>query len=521
MMINKSVPIRMAEVVGALSLATDLGMGQPLEFALESCILSLRLGDAMGFSDTALREVYYQSLLRYIGCNVETHMLAMLVGDEIALRNDFAQIDNGSTFEIAQLFARFIRQAHPGEASLEGLRTLASGMLRLPQIKASFAGHCEVAQRLAERLGFDGNVVYALGQLYERWDGKGSPKGLKGEAIAPAVRVVSLAQDALVFARLGGEKAASDMVRKRRGSAYSPQASDVFCQQAGSLLLGLDQESVWESVMALEPGEPILLDDEAFDRACAAMADFVDLKSSFTLGHSSAVATLAARAVQAAGLPESDVRLAHRAGLLHNLGRTGVSSGIWEKTGSFSRRDWDLVRLVPYYTERVLARPQALNHPGQLAGVIQERIDGSGYHRGLKGGALSPVAQLLSAADVFQALGESRPYRPAFSPGQSANELRGLAKQGKLDRDSVEWVLAAAGMKTKFGTMSLASGLSEREVQVLRLLARGQTIREIATQLVIAPKTADHHIQNIYAKIGVSTRAGATLFAVEHHLLGD
>lgn len=171
--------VRLAEIVAALSLATDLGMGQPLEFALSSCVLAVRLGEALCLSEEALREIYYQALLRYIGCNVETHLLAAIVGDEIALRADFAKIDNGSTTEVVSLMTRAIRQANAGAAPFEMMRALARGLVALPQVKASFAGHCEVAQRLAERLEFSPNIIYALGQLYERWDGKGAPKGLK------------------------------------------------------------------------------------------------------------------------------------------------------------------------------------------------------------------------------------------------------------------------------------------------------------------------------------------------------
>ncbi len=316
--------------MGALSLATDLGMGQPLEFALNACILAVRLGDALGLSEAALREVYYQALLRYIGCNVETHLLAAIVGDELALRADFALIDNGRTAEIVNLFVRSIRQGQPGASSLALAQSVARGLLALPGIKASFAGHCEVAQRLAERMGFDHNIIYALGQLYERWDGKGAPRGLKGEAIAPSVLVVTLAQDATLFHRLGGAEAAVAVVRERSGAAYAPFVAERFCRHASQLLAGQDDEPTWQAVVALEPGPQVALTAEQLDQACRAMADFADLKSAYTLGHSSGVATLAANAAQQAGLPSDDVTLLRRVGLLHDLGRTGVSVSIWD-----------------------------------------------------------------------------------------------------------------------------------------------------------------------------------------------
>ena len=513
--------IRLAEVVAALSLATDLGMGQPLEFALSSCVLAVRLGEALRLSEEALREIYYQALLRYIGCNVDTHLLAAIVGDEMAFRADFATIDNASIAEIVSLMVRAIRQANAGAAPFQMMQVIARGLLALPQMKASFAGHCEVAQRLAERLEFSPNIVYALGQLYERWDGQGAPKGLKGEAIAPAVLVVTLAQDALIFHRLGGVEAAVAIARERKGAAYAPHIVECFCRHAPSPFSGLDADLTWDTVLALEPSRQENLSEEQFDTACRAMADFVDLKSSYTLGHSSGVAALAAEAGRRAGLRAADVVTLHRAALLHDIGRTGVSTSIWDKPGPLSEREWERVRMHPYYTERILARPPALARLGALAGLHHERLDGSGYHRGLPAAMLSPAARILAAADVYHALTEPRPHRPAFSAEAAADEIRREVRAGRLDSEAVNYVLAAAGHRVQVARRELVAGLSERELEVLRLLARGHFTRQIAETLVISPKTADHHIQHIYTKIGVSTRAGATLYAMEHDLLTE
>ncbi|MBE7555464.1 MAG: HD domain-containing protein [Anaerolineales bacterium] len=507
--------------MAALSLASDLGMGQPLEFALSSCVLALRLGEALRLSEEALREIYYQALLRYIGCNAETHLVAAIVGDEIALRADFATIDNASITEVVSLMVRTIRQTNAGAGSFQVMQAVARGLLALPQMEAIIAGHCEVAQRLAERLDFSPNIVHALGQLYERWDGKGSPKGLKGEAIAPAVLVVTLAQDALVFHRLGGVEAAVAIARKRKGAAYAPQIVECFCQHAPSLCSGLDTDLTWETVLALEPGRQESLSEAQFDSACRAMADFADLKSTFTLGHSSGVAVLAAAAGRQGGLPAADVIALRRAAMLHDVGRTGVSTGIWDKPGPLSERDWERVRMHPYYTERILARPPALARLGALAGLHHERLDGSGYHRGLPAAMLSPAARILAAADVYHALTEPRPHRLAFSVEAAAEEIRREVRAGRLDSEAVNCVLAAAGHRVQAARRELVAGLSERELEVLRLLARGHSTRQIAEALVISPKTADHHIQHIYAKIGVSTRAGATLYALEHDLMAE
>jgi HD-GYP domain-containing protein (c-di-GMP phosphodiesterase class II) len=513
--------VRLAEVVAALSLATDLGMGQPLEYALCTCVLAVRLGEALGFDEAGLREVYYQALLRYIGCNAEVHVFAAFIGDELALRHDFAAIDAGQQRAVMQLMVRYMREANAGASPLQMARAIAHGLLTMPgQMKPFIAGHCEVAERLAERLGFAPNIRAALGQLYERWDGKGLPNRLKGEAVLPAVRVVALAQDAITFHRLGGQDAAVAMAKERAGGAYDPEMAACFCTHASTLLADLDTEPSWDAVIALEPGEQRALSAADFDTACAAMADFSDLKSTYTLTHSSGVANLAA-AARHAGLPDAGVTLIYRAGLLHDIGRVGVSVSIWEKPGPLSEREWERVRLHAYHTERVLARPAMLAQIGGVASLHHERLDGSGYHRGIGAAALSPAARILAAADVYQAMMETRAHRPARAPEAAAAELRQEARAGRLDGDAVNSVLEAAGHRVPAKRRTLPAGLSEREVEVLRLIARGNSIKDAAATLFISRKTVDNHVQNIYSKIGVSTRAGATLFAMEHDFLAD
>src|SRR5712691_3409430 len=512
--------VHLAELMAALSIATDLGMGQPLESALCSCVVAMRLGEALDFDGDTLRDIYYQSLLRYIGCNADTYAMAALFGDELALRHDFASIDTGRPPEVLSVAMRYMRQATAGEPPLRMASFVARGLLSLPRLMAeSFAGHCEVAQRLARRLGFGESLIACLGQVYERWDGKGLPRKLKGEQVALAVQLVTLAQDAVVWTRIGGPDAAVATVRKRSGGAYQPRMAERFCAEARTILAGLDEDPSWESVLALEPGERHSLSDAEFDRSCEALADFADIKSPYAGGHSPAVAALAAGAGQRCGQVEADVTALRRAGLLHDIGRVGVSAGVWGKAGPLTEREWERVRLHPYYTERVLARPAALARLGALASLHHERLDGSGYHRGLPASMLSPAARILAAADVYHAMLEPRPHRPARTPEAAASELRLEVRAGRLDSEAVNGVLAAAGHRVRSTRRELVAGLSEREVEVLRLIARGHSKKQIGGLLTISQKTVDHHIQHIYNKIAVSTRAGATLFAMEHDLI--
>lgn len=514
--------IRLAELIGSLSIATDLGMGQPLEFALCSCVLAVRLGDKLGLGDDSLRDVYYQALLRYIGCNAETDTLATLFGDELALRVTNASLDSGNLPQVMGMVVHYIRLANAGASPLQMVRALAQGVMTAgPITKRTFAGHCEVAQRLAARLGFGESIIRALGQLYERWDGKGTPNGSKGEAIAPAVLIVALAQDVVTFQRLSGDDAAVAMVRQRKGSAYAPYIADCFFQYASELLTGLEQEQSWETVLALEPGSHLYLTEMELDNACEVIADFADIKSPYTSNHSRRVAELAYNAARQAGLPENDAVFIWRAGLLHDLGKVGISTAIWTKAGSLTEREWEQVRLHTYYTERVLARPQGLARIGQLAGLHHERLDGSGYHRGAKADALSVQARLLATANAYQAVTEERSHRPALTPEAAADILKKGVRAGHFDSEAAKAVLVAAGHRVRPARRELVGGLSEREVEVLRLVARGHSMKQIAGLLTIAEKTVDNHIQHIYNKIGVTTRAGATLYAMEQDLLGD
>jgi HD-GYP domain-containing protein (c-di-GMP phosphodiesterase class II)/DNA-binding CsgD family transcriptional regulator len=386
-------------------------------------------------------------------------------------------------------------------------------------MNANHIAHCEVAVRVAETLGLGQGIQRGLWQGYERWDGKGTPERLKGEALALPVRITHLAQDTATFYTMGGVEAAVAMARSRSGRQFDPAIVEAFCQGAPDLLAPLDAESSWQAVLDAEPGAPIWISGAQIDTAAEVMADFVDLKTPFTVGHSRGVAALASAAAKRCGLPETDVVALRRAGLLHDIGRVGVSAGIWGKAGPLTESEWERVRLHPYYTERVLSRSGALAPLGALAALHHERLDGSGYHRQVASAQLPPAARILAAADVYQALTEPRPHRPACTPDDAAAEVSREAQAGRLDHEAVQAVLSAAGHRVRATRRTWPGGLSEREVEVLRLIARGLSNRQMATTLVISEKTVSHHVQHIYDKLDVSTRAAATLFAMQHNLL--
>jgi HD-GYP domain-containing protein (c-di-GMP phosphodiesterase class II) len=373
---------------------------------------------------------------------------------------------------------------------------------------------------LVERLALPAPVGAALGSAFERWDGRGFPAGARGEEIPVAMRVVHVAQEVEVFARAGGPELAGSMARARAGSAYDPDVAAAVARQARELLDGLGVPSAWDALLDAEPGSARTLPPDRLEACLLVLADFADLKSPYTPGHSRAVAELAAAAAAGAGLPASDVGLLRQAALVHDLGRTAVPNSIWDKPGALTDAERERVRLHPYHGERVLART-GLAPAARLAGAHHEQPGGGGYHRGLSGARLGLPERLLAAADAYQALTQPRAWRPAWSAGEAAAVLRDLAAAGRVDARAADAVIGAAegGGPHRRRRPGNPADLTDREVDVLRLVARGLTNRQIAAELVLSPKTVGHHVERAYAKVGVSTRGAASLWCAERGLV--
>jgi HD-GYP domain-containing protein (c-di-GMP phosphodiesterase class II) len=503
-------------MIAALSLGTDLGLGQPMEHVLRQSVIALALAERLGLAESDRSVVYYVGLLAWVGCMADSHEQARWFGDDIAVR-----ADNYTDDLIGIRKARFVaRNLGAGSPPVRRTRTALEFMVSGREaVEAMHGTHCVVAGELAARLGLSEAVREALLEVFERWDGKGDPGRLAGEAISLPVRLIQLADVVEVYHRTGGTTAAVAVAQERSGTQFDPEVVERFCEGASELLEPLDATTSWDAVIDAQPGLRRSLSDQEIDLALEAIADFADLKSPYMLGHSRQVADLAGEAAGAQGLPSEEIRAVRRAGLVHDFGRLGVSNAIWDKRGELSVAERERIRLYPYLTERILSASPGLAPLGALAAQHQERLDGSGYPRGLRGNMLSPAARLLAAADVYRALLEPRPHRRARSEQDAAAELRAEVRAARLDGEAVDAVLRAAGHPVA-RRPERAAGLTAREIEILGLVARGLLNKEIARRLDITPKTVRNHVEHVYMKIGVSNRAAASLFATEHGLLG-
>ena len=509
---------RLAEVVAALALATDMGTGKRPGRSLSVTLVALRLAELMGLSEAERRVLYYAVPLAMLGCTASSSIGASIFGDEIAFGASFAPLVSAPRGE---MMGWLLRNYAADERFARRLRRLATLMTAgRAFMNEANAGHCEVAQRLARRLGVDDAALGPLGAVFERWDGSGGPRRLRGTELPVAIRLAHVAWDIDVFGVEAGMEGWTAVLRRRSGKTLDPDAVSAALGSPAELDEVLRLGSPRDAYIAAEPGaaEGGAVSGDA-DAVASVIADFVDLKSDHLTGHSRAVAAVAATAAAHLGMDAQRVDVVRRAGLVHDLGRVAVSASIWDRPGPLSDAEWEAVRLHAYHGERILCRTALLADAAAIAATHHERIDGSGYHRGATLAQLPPECRVIAAADAFAAMTEARAHRGALSTRDACRALSEEVRSGRLGGDAAGAVIAAAGEEDASRVRGpLPAGLSEREADVLALLARGFATKQIAARLGISPKTADHHVQSGYRKIGVSTRAGATVFAMENGL---
>ncbi|MGZ4793483.1 MAG: HD domain-containing phosphohydrolase [Ilumatobacteraceae bacterium] len=498
--------VTQVEIAALLAVAQDHAFGQPPGAQLRAVVLGQHLAIAADADSAEQATTWWTSALRFLGCTGHAYEVAVVFGDEIELRAQSLKADSASPAEFIRLS---VSHAGPGLSGLSRLRSVlavVAGGRKAAEM--NFRTACEVADVFAIRLGLDEPVRAALASNFERWNGRGLPTGSKGTAIPRPMRMAQLSQELEVLARIEGITRALEIIKARRGKAYDPELVDLVLAQAAGWWQAVEPADSWDGALAVAP-RCAPLSDAAAHESLLVLADFADLKSPWTSGHSRAVAALA---LEACG------PFAEAAALVHDFGCVAVPNTIWDKPGPLSRDERDRAETHTLVTDQLLRR---VPYTATLAGpacAAHERIDGSGYHRRVDGAYLDQAHRVIAAADCYQAMTSDRPHRPAFSPKDAAIELRAMSAAGRLDGEAVERVLAAAGHR-RAARPPLPAGLTAREVEVLRLLALGLTVRQVADRLVITAKTADHHVQHIYTKIGVSTRGAAALFAIENGIL--
>ena len=508
--------VRLTEVLVALSLATDLGFGQPPEHMLRAARISMRLGERLGLDQPRLATLYDVSLLTYVGCPVYGNEAATLFGDDIAFRAGATQVDLGGIPALAYM----LKRAGWETPALNRIKQAAAIMAsRGRAVAEQMANHCSAAGVLADRLGLGPDVQAAVEQSYARWDGNGVPGDLEGEKLALSARVSHVAEACEVFHRTGGVDHAVDMVRSRRGTHFDPGIADAVLRHPEALFDGVDRDTV-DEILDAEPVERPPLTEDELDRVLEAVGDFCDLRCPYFTGHSRGTADLVSGAVALLHVPAAEARIATRAALVHDVGRFGVPGSVWDRAGPLSSSDRERMRMHAYYVERIFSRPEPLRRIGLVAATHHERMDASGYHRAIGGTMLSVPARVLAAADAYHAMTQPRPHRPAMTDDEAAGQLRKEAEEGRLDPAATDAVLSAAGHAPARARAGGPAGLTAREVDVLALLAQGLPNKAIARRLGITPKTTGNHVERIYTKLGVTNRAGAAMRAMQHGLVG-
>ena len=427
------VELRLSELLAGLSHALDITEGQPRGHAERSCVIGMRLAAALDLDDDTRSSVFYALLLKDAGCSSNAAKVAALFGaDDPAVKSSRRLTDTSDAW---QSLVHLMRSAAPGESPLTKarhigvlLRSGREGARSLVELR------CERGAAVVRAIGLGEVAAQAILDLDEHWDGGGYPAGIARDEISLAGRVLCLSQTAEVFWRRGGPSAACDIARLRRGSWFDPVLVDE--------LVALEHDTeFWRSLEApavdrLEPPDRVLVaDEERLDRVAEAFASVVDAKSPYTARHSAGVAEIAVTLATMLGIGFDERATLRRAGLLHDVGKLGVSSRILDKPGMLTRHEWEVLRCHPRWSMEILTRVCAFQELGRIAGSHHERLDGSGYFAGLTADELDLPSRILAVADVAEALSAERPYRPALGPDEVLRIMRRDAGR-KLDPEA-------------------------------------------------------------------------------------
>jgi len=518
--------VRTSELVGAFSLAADLAIGLPAEHALRACYLAMGVGRALELPAQEQMELYYTPLLVDAGCTAWASYLAAAIHDNETPARLALLFDTDLTSATSR-FKWLLRYSAPGETLPERVRIMLQLLVhRRAFAREGFENAFEVARRLARRLGMPPGVRDGLGGLAKHWELDGAP-GAPRSDIPLVSQVAYMAVVLENVHRLGGCRAVEEAAREASGKLFTSTLGDAFLSvsRAPEFWPPLEQDSIWSVVQDLEPDSPYRhVRPERLPAIAETFADFVDLKAPHMAGHSRRVADLSVRVAHRMTFPAGELATIGIAALAHDVGLVAVPSFTLAKAeSSLSAGEREAHRLHPYHGGRVLSRVPAFRDAARLVASHHEREDGDGYPLGLPGARTPPGARVIAVADRFDELTHETPGKTAVDPGRALAQMR-REQDGPVWKAAVEAL--AQELKVAGGSGPIArrracwpGGLTNREVEVLRVLSRGLSRRQIAQTLYISESTVRHHLEHIYGKIGVTTRTAATLFAMEQGLL--
>jgi HD-GYP domain-containing protein (c-di-GMP phosphodiesterase class II) len=507
-----------ASLLGVLARAGAMGRGQPEGHVERTCYLGMRIADQLKLSAGERADVFFATLLVHAGCTAgNTELAAFLAADELAAQRELCLCDPRNMVECLAWMRRNVAPTRSLPARVQRvLHMMFQGERFFGNVER---GCSDVAARIATRLGMPATTSQALRNVCETWNGRG-PAGVRRSAIPLPARIAHVAMVVEVFVRERDRDQALEAIGRRAGKSLDPEIVQALtvAGRDDALWKALADPALPQRILDEEPGAPRFIDDAGLDEVCLAFADFVDLKGPGKGAHARSTATLAERMARVLGVPEAEVTLVRRAALVHDLGQVGVPSFVLSKAapGPAERAQ---IELHPLLTERLLSAVTALRDVAAIAAAHEERLDGSGYPNGLSGNDIPRAVRILAVADEYDEAIRGGRSQPPLSPEAALK----VVEAGAAVRFDSECVRALSGALAEQppspARASWPAGLTEREAQVLQLAARGLTLKEIARDLGLSVHTARHHLEHVYEKTGVSTRAGAALFAAEHGLL--
>jgi HD-GYP domain-containing protein (c-di-GMP phosphodiesterase class II) len=413
--------IALSALIGALSYALDIGEGEPPGHAMRSCLIGMRLADELGLDAAARSDLFYALLLKDVGCSANSaHMAALFGADDQEAKRTSKRVD----------------WARPVSAFLWSLRTVAPGGSLSARAERLWAirnegevtrslmlARCDRGAEIARMLGFSEATAEAIRALDEHWDGRGQPRGLRGAEIPLAGRILCLAQTVEVFHAARGVGAAYRVAAKRSGQWFDPGLVDALA--AFRVDMGFWASLAEPDLSGVEPPDRVMLADEnRLDQIADAFAEVIDAKSQWTQQHCDRACAIARGIAAFLGFEATAVRDLDRAMRLHDIGKLAISNRILDKPGPLTDAEFAKVREHPVLTQRILERVPGFSELASIASAHHERLDGSGYPRGLTAGDLTMPMRVLAIADVYEALTSERPYRSACSSDRALEIMR-------------------------------------------------------------------------------------------------